>query len=72
MPTDCTCGSELAVIGPGNGKHPATLACPECGSGRGAISAFTFNFIEALASKYGAPTTISIRASAIAAAEGST
>jgi hypothetical protein len=67
LPTDCKCGSEIAVIGPGNGKHAATLKCSQCGSGRGAISQFTAHFIESVAARYGAPTTIVIRASAIAA-----
>ena len=70
LPSDCACGSELAVIGPGNGRHPATLACPECGSRRGAISEFTLHFIESVAAKFAAPTAITIRASAIASTGG--
>ena len=38
LPTDHRCGAGIAVIGPGNGEHPATLACPQCGSRRGAIT----------------------------------
>jgi hypothetical protein len=72
LPTDCKCGAGIAVIGPGNGKHPATLACAQCGSARGVISEFTLHFIESVAAKFAAPTTITIRASAIAAAGGST
>jgi hypothetical protein len=73
LPTDCKCGDDTAIIGHGNGKHPATLKCRDRGSGRGAISEFTLSFIEAVAARYGAPTAIMIRASAIvAAAEGST
>jgi hypothetical protein len=70
LPTDCKCSSDLAVIGPGNGKHPATLKCRECECHRGAISQFTLHFIESVAARYGAPTTITIRASAIVAAAG--
>jgi hypothetical protein len=73
LPTDCKCGNELAVIGPGNGKHPATLQCSQCECHRGCISEFTLSFIEAVAARYGAPTAIMIRASAIVAVpEGST
>jgi hypothetical protein len=67
LPTNCRCGSGLAVIGAGNGKHPATLACPQCRSARGAISEFTAHWIESIA-KFGAPATITIRSSAIAKA----
>ena len=73
LPTDCKCGGDLATIGPGNGKHPATLKCRDCDCHHGALSAFTLSFIEAVAARYGAPTAIMIRASAIVAApEGST
>ena len=70
LPTDCKCGSDLAAIGPSNGKHPATLKCGDCECHRGAISKFTLSFIEAVAARYGAPTAIMIRASAIIAAAG--
>ena len=70
LPTDCNCGDDTAIIGHGNGKHPATLKCRDCGSGRGAISEFTAHFIESVAARYGAPTAIIIRASAIIVAAG--
>lgn len=70
LPTDCRCGADTAVIGPGNGKHPATLKCRDCECHRGAISKFTLSFIEAIAARYGAPTAITIRASAIVKTEG--
>lgn len=65
LPTNCKCGSDLATIGPGNGKHPATLKCRDGECHRGAISQFTLSFIEAIAARFGAPTAIMIRASAI-------
>jgi hypothetical protein len=60
LPNNCKCGSELATIGPGDGKHPATLACVQCGSSRGAISSFTLQWIESVA-MFGSPATIVLR-----------
>ena len=71
LPDNCTCGADTAVIGPGNGKYPATLKCRDCETARGAISEFTLHFIQSIAARYGAPTEIVIRAPAIAAAGGS-
>ena len=70
LPSSCRCGGDLATISPGNGKHPATLKCRDCECYRGAISQFTLHFIESVAARYGAPTAIMIRASAIVKAEG--
>jgi hypothetical protein len=73
LSTDCRCGSEIAIIAGANDKYPATLKCRDCECHRGAISKFTLSFIEAVAARYGAPTAIMIRASAIVAVpEGST
>ena len=68
LPDNCKCGSNLATIGNGDDKFAATLACPQCGSSRGAISEFTLSFIQCLAARYGAPGAITIRSSAIAKA----
>jgi hypothetical protein len=65
LPDSCKCGSDLATIGAGDGKHAATLACPQCGSARGAISEFTLHFVESIAAKFGAPAAITIRADRI-------
>ena len=43
LPDHCKCGADTAVIGDGNGKFAATLACPQCGNSRGAISGTTPN-----------------------------
>jgi hypothetical protein len=69
LPDNCKCGSDLARIGGGDGKFAAaTLACPQCGNSRGAISEFTLHFIESVAGKFGVPAAIAIRSSAIAKA----
>ena len=68
LPDNCRCGSDLATVGDSDGKFAATLACPQCGSSRGAISEFTLSFIQSLAARYGAPGAIAMRSSAIAKA----
>jgi hypothetical protein len=65
LPTDCKCGGDTAVIGPANAKYPATLQCSQCECHRGSLSAFTLDFIQAVAAKFGTPTEITIRAPAI-------
>jgi hypothetical protein len=60
-PTACKCGSDTAVIGPSDGRFAATLACSQCGTSRGAISSFTLHWVETLATKFGAPATITLR-----------
>ena len=57
LPTDCACGTDTAVIGPANDKYPATLKCRDCEGHRGAISAFTLSFIEAVARTGGTTRT---------------
>ena len=68
LPDNCRCGSDLATVGDSDGKFAATLACPQCGSSRAAISEFTLSFIQSLAARYGAPGAIAMRSSAIAKA----
>jgi hypothetical protein len=60
LPRDCNCGADTAVIGASDGKHYATLTC-SCGRGRGSLTEFTGKFIEAVAAKFGAPATITLR-----------
>ena len=60
LPTDCKCGADTVVIGPGDGKYYATLTCG-CGRNRGSITEFTGKWIEAVAAKFGAPETITLR-----------
>jgi hypothetical protein len=61
LPSNCRCGADTVVIGPSDGKHAATFACPQCGSSRGAISSFTLQWIEAVGAKFGAPAAIMLR-----------
>jgi hypothetical protein len=62
LPADpCKCGSENAVIGTGTETHHARLHCRSCGRFRGWLSKFTADSIEAVAAKFGAPETITIK-----------
>jgi hypothetical protein len=60
MTTDCKCGADTAVIGASDGKYYATLTC-SCGRGRGSLTQFTGEWIEAVATKFGALATITLR-----------
>jgi hypothetical protein len=60
MTTDCKCGADAAVIGASDGKYYATLTC-SCGRGRGSLTQFTGEWIEAVAAKFGAPAAIVLR-----------
>jgi hypothetical protein len=72
LPNNCACGAGTAVIGAGDGKHAATLACPQCNTSRGAISSFTLQWIEAVGAKFGAPATITLRRPPIPPVEAET
>jgi hypothetical protein len=60
-PAACTCGNEFAVISESDGRYPVTLKCA-CGRNRGAITQSTLDWLRAIAEKFGAPTTIVLRA----------
>ena len=58
LPDACgKCAAGVAVIGPGKGMHKASLACNSCGFFRGWVSRASYDFITALTSKFGAPTS---------------
>jgi hypothetical protein len=60
LPTDCKCGANSAVIGASDDKYYATLTC-SCSRSRGSLTEFTGQWIEAIAAKFGAPATITLR-----------
>jgi hypothetical protein len=60
LPHDCKCGADTAVIGASDGKFYASLTC-SCGRSRGSFTEFTGEWIEAIAAKFGAPATITLR-----------
>jgi hypothetical protein len=60
-PAKCKCGADTAIIAAGNGKHPATLTCTQCGVGRGALTQFTADWIQTVAAKFGSPEVITLR-----------
>jgi len=68
LPNNCRCGSDVAVIGAGGGKYPASLRCQSCGEPRGSLTQFTHDWIAAIAAKFGAPQTITIRGGHVRAA----
>jgi hypothetical protein len=58
LPDACgKCGDSVAVIGPGKGMHKASLSCNSCGFFRGWVSHAPYDFLAAITSKFGAPTT---------------
>jgi hypothetical protein len=61
LPTDCACGANTAVIGAdAGGRFAAALTC-SCGKHRGYLTEFTASFVEAVAKRFGAPETITLR-----------
>lgn len=59
------CCRNLAVIGEGKGPHAGALCCADCGNHRGWLSKTTAAWIETVISKFGAPATITVRASSL-------
>jgi hypothetical protein len=53
----CRCGYPIAIISAAAGEHYADLKCANCGALRGSLSERTANIIQAIADKFGAPTT---------------
>jgi hypothetical protein len=51
------CCRNVCIIGPGKGPHADALQCADCGQHRGWLSKFTAQWIEQVASRFGAPTT---------------
>jgi hypothetical protein len=49
------CHNNLAVIGPGKGKHVAAVRCADCGAHRGWLAEKTCNLILATVRRLGAP-----------------
>src|SRR5258708_2651574 len=51
------CCRNVCVIGAGKGPHAGELRCADCGQHRGWLSQSTAQWIEHVATKFGAPTT---------------
>jgi hypothetical protein len=54
---DRPCCRNICIIGPGKGPHAGTLSCADCGQQRGRLSKPTAQWIELVASRFGAPLT---------------
>jgi hypothetical protein len=58
LPDSCrACGTYVVRIGSGAGPHVAGLACDECEQHRGWMSRTSYDFIRAIATKFGHPDT---------------
>jgi hypothetical protein len=66
------CCRNICIIAAGKGPHAGELHCADCGQHRGRLSRSTAQWIEHIATRFGAPTTpIVVRpASAITEPEG--
>jgi hypothetical protein len=53
----CECGSDMAIVGRGDGPHAAELTCARCRAHRAWLSHETASWISTVTSKFGAPTT---------------
>jgi hypothetical protein len=51
------CCRNICIIGAGKGPHAGALHCADCGQRRGWLSKPTAKWIEAVVSKFGAPTS---------------
>jgi hypothetical protein len=54
---DNPCCRNVCTIGPGKGEHAGELVCSDCGHHRRWLSRTTAHWIEAVAGRFGAPTT---------------
>jgi hypothetical protein len=61
-PVDCErpCCRNICVIAAGEGPYVGTLLCADCGQHRGRLSESTAQWIEHVATRFGAPTTLII------------
>jgi hypothetical protein len=57
LPNTCHCASDTTTIGDAN-----VLICHGCQRRRGVLSTLTADFVQQVASKFGAPEIITIRA----------
>jgi hypothetical protein len=57
LPNTCRCASDTATIGDAN-----VLICRSCQQRLGVLSTLTADFVQQVASKFGAPEIITIRA----------
>jgi hypothetical protein len=57
LPDYCECGCTTALIGPGNGAHPASLICDSCQAHRGWVSRSIYGFISDVIARFGRLTT---------------
>jgi hypothetical protein len=51
------CCRNICIIGPAKGPHAGELHCADCGQHRGWLSRSTAQWIEHIATRFGAPTT---------------
>jgi hypothetical protein len=51
------CCRNICIIGPAKGPHAGELHCADCGQHRGWLSKSTGQWIEHVATRFGAPTT---------------
>src|SRR5262245_41482280 len=51
------CCRNICIIGPAKGPHAGELHCADCGQHRGWLSKSTAQWIEHVATRFGAPTT---------------
>jgi len=54
---DRPCCRNICIIGPAKGPHAGELHCADCGQHRGWFSRSTGQWIEHVATRFGAPTT---------------
>jgi hypothetical protein len=57
MDRDQPCCRNICVISPGRDPHAGALHCVDCGQRRGWLSKTTAQWIEHVATRFGAPTT---------------
>ena len=51
------CCKNICIIGAGKGPHAGSLQCADCGQHRGWLSKATAQWIESVATRFGAPVT---------------
>jgi hypothetical protein len=55
LPRHCQCGHDTLHVGPGRGRHRASLHCARCGLHCGWLSHKTATFLSAVIERFGRP-----------------